>query len=535
MKLTYPSRSELPSNVEIPVLRGKVLIGGKLLDSGFGTRKVVSPCTILDDQGKPHQPEIGQTPNVSPEYFLKAVDAAQDAWAKGRGDWPSARMEHRIRAITTLRDRIAERRELIVRLLMWEIAKTRADAEAEFDRTIVYITDTLEATKSLDREGSRVQFAGDVMAQIRRTPLGVTLCMGPFNYPFNETFATLVPALIMGNVVIVKPPRFGKLLWDVLNEPFREALPPGVINVVNGAGNEVISPAVKSGKIDVLAFIGSSRVANTIKQSHPEPHHFRSILGLDAKNPAIVLNDAHLETAVAECLKGSLSFNGQRCTALKILFVQKGLSAKFIEAFSAKVNAMKPGLPWDAGVSVTGLPDPYKPEQLKNYLSEAVGQGARLANGPQGGAVDERIFFPAVVSGVPLHSSLAIEEQFGPIVPIVEFDRVSEVEDYVVQSPYGMQASVFGNDPKQLGGLIDILSNQVSRINLNSQCQRGPDVFPFTGRKRSAEGTLSVTDALRSFSIRSMVTAKQDAQGKQVLRSIMDGDHSQFLTTNIVL
>jgi glyceraldehyde-3-phosphate dehydrogenase (NADP+) len=98
-----------------------------------------------------------------------------------------------------------------------------------------------------------------------------------------------------------------------------------------------------------------------------------------------------------------------------------------------------------------------------------------------------------------------------------------------------MQASIFGKDPRVIGPLIDAFSNQVCRINLNVQCQRGPDVFPFTGRKSSAEGTLSVTDALRSFSIRSMVAAKQDKMGKQVIRNILDGDCSKFLTTNIVL
>jgi glyceraldehyde-3-phosphate dehydrogenase (NADP+) len=98
-----------------------------------------------------------------------------------------------------------------------------------------------------------------------------------------------------------------------------------------------------------------------------------------------------------------------------------------------------------------------------------------------------------------------------------------------------MQASIFGDDSQMVGSLIDQLSNQVCRINLNSQCQRGPDVFPFTGRKSSAEGTLSVFDALRSFSIRSMVATKQDSQGKELVKHILEKDSSKFLSTNIVL
>jgi glyceraldehyde-3-phosphate dehydrogenase (NADP+) len=359
--------------------------------------------------------------------------------------------------------------------------------------------------------------------------------MGPFNYPLTETFTTLIPALIVGNVVVVKLPRFGQLLWDILLEPFRDCLPPGVINIVNGAGKDVIAPSIHSGKIDVLAFIGSSHVANQIKQAHPNPHRFRSILGLDAKNPAIVFPDADLDLTVSECVKGTLSFNGQRCTALKILFVHRTIATNFIRAFTEKVETLPYGLPWEKGVMITPLPDRHKHEQLAHYMKDAMQRGAKLCNPERGGQSIGSLFLPAVLSEVSLDSLVAKEEQFGPIVPIVEYDSIEEIENYIVNSPYGMQASLFGKNPEWMGRMIDTLANQVCRINLNTQCQRGPDVFPFTGRKSSAEGTLSVTDALRSFSIRSMVAAKQDKMGKQVIRSVLDGDCSKFLTTNIVL
>jgi glyceraldehyde-3-phosphate dehydrogenase (NADP+) len=532
----FPVASDLPNSIQIPKVAGRILIDGQIMTTGFLSRVVSSPCSLrAENDSTLYFPELGTTPQVTSETFMLAVDAASKAWSKGRGVWPSARMEERISAIASLRDQILEHRETLCRLLMWEIAKPWTEAQAEFDRTITYINDTIEATKQLDRDCSRIQFVDQIMAQIRRSPLGVTLCMGPFNYPLNETFTTLIPALIVGNTVIVKLPRFGQLFWDFLLEPFRNCLPPGVINIVNGSGREIINPAVKSGKIDVLAFIGSSSVANLIKQSHPNPHRFRSILGLDAKNPAVILPDADLDLAVSECIRGSLSFNGQRCTALKILLVHRSISKKFTEKFTERVNQLKCGLPWDPGVTITPLADRNKPQQLESYMREVVERGGVLCNPEMGGKTVGSLFFPAVMSGVSLTTRLATEEQFGPIVPIVEFESIEEVEEYVLHSEYGMQASVFGQEPKMVGGLVDFLSNQVCRINLNSQCQRGPDVFPFTGRKNSAEGTLSVTDALRSFSIRSMVAAKQNTVGKQVIQGILDGDTSHFLTTNIVL
>ena len=127
------------------------------------------------------------------------------------------------------------------------------------------------------------------------------------------------------------------------------------------------------------------------------------------------------------------------------------------------------------------------------------------------------------------------EEQFGPLVPVMAFDDVEEALDYVITSDHGQQVSLFGNDPAQIGALVDPLVNQVCRVNLNCQCQRGPDVFPFAGRKDSAEGTLSVSDALRAFSIRSMVAAKQTEASRRLLHDIVEEHRSTFVNTGFIL
>ena len=116
-----------------------------------------------------------------------------------------------------------------------------------------------------------------------------------------------------------------------------------------------------SGRVNVLAFIGTSRVADTLKKQHPQPHRLRCVLGLDAKNPAIILPDADLDLTVKECLLGTLSFNGQRCTALKILFVHRSIAEAFVKRLSAAVAALPIGLPWEDGVAITPLPEPKKP------------------------------------------------------------------------------------------------------------------------------------------------------------------------------
>jgi glyceraldehyde-3-phosphate dehydrogenase (NADP+) len=152
-----------------------------------------------------------------------------------------------------------------------------------------------------------------------------------------------------------------------------------------------------------------------------------------------------------------------------------------------------------------------------------------------GGKTEHSFFYPALLFPVSKEMRIYNEEQFGPIIPVIEFEDISEPIDYMVDSPYGQQVSIFGNNSGEISGLIDQLVNQVCRVNINSQCQRGPDVYPFNGRKDSAEGTLSVTDALRVFSIRTMVAAKDNEQNRKVFETIIDSRLSNFLSTDYIL
>ena len=247
-----------------------------------------------------------------------------------------------------------------------------------------------------------------------------------------------------------------------------------------------------------------------------------------------MLPDADLDLAVQECVLGALSFNGQRCTALKILFVHERIAEAFVPRLAAAVDALAAGLPWQPGVRITPLPEPGKTAQLAQLLADAVQRGARVVN-PGGGAAHHSFMVPAVVDGVGPGMRLYTEEQFGPIVPVTRFSDVAEPLDWVVRSDYGQQISLFGRDPDAIAALVDPLVNQVCRVNLNSQCQRGPDRFPFTGRRDSAEGTLSVSDALRVFTIRTLVAAKASEGNRQLVRTILGARKSRFLSTDFIL
>jgi glyceraldehyde-3-phosphate dehydrogenase (NADP+) len=465
---------------------------------------------------------------------IQALEAAEKAYGKGCGDWPTMSVGDRIRHMESFVPRMEAVREDVVRFMMWEIGKTLPDSRKEFDRTVEYIRDTITALKELDRTSSRFALEPGFIAQIRRSPLGVVLCMGPFNYPLNETFTTLIPALIMGNTVVFKPPKLGVLLYGPLMKAFADSFPPGVINTVFGTGSGVVGPLIKSGRIDVLAFIGSAKAAAALKHDHPHPNRLRCVLGLEAKNPAIILPDADVDLAVRECALGALSFNGQRCTAIKVIFVQRGMMDAFCGKFADEVSKLKVGMPWEEGVQITPLPEDGKPNWLKGLVDEAVAGGSHIVN-KGGGAIDHTLYYPAVVSPAQTRAKICQVEQFGPVTPIVAYDDEQEALDWLIASTHGQQAALFGRDPQRLSRLIDPLINQVCRVNVNSQCQRGPDKFPFGGRKDSAEGTLSVSDALRSFSIRSLVAFKTTQENQQILSRIVAERHSTFLSTDFIL
>ena len=531
----FPRATDIPEPLlnGIPCIQTGYLVNGEIRVWEGSRQEVHSPVWVADDTD-PKPFFIGEYPLLTEAEALQALDAAVAAYDHGRGLWPTLSVAERIDHMERFVFRMIEAKDLVVRFLMWEVGKSLQDSEKEFDRTIKYINDTLTALKDLDRISSRFTIEEGIIGQIRRAPLGVVLCMGPFNYPLNETFTTLIPALVMGNTVILKPPKHGALLYAPLLAAFCDVFPKGVINIIYGEGRKMIPPLMASGKVNVLGLIGTSKTANALKKQHPHPNRLRCVLGLEAKNPAIVLKGADLDLAVKECILGCLSFNGQRCTALKILFVEAAIVDEFLERFTAAVNALSFGMPWREGVFLTPVAEKGKADSLRELVSDAVAKGARVVN-PAGATICGSFFFPAVL--YPVHDKMRVyhEEQFGPVIPVLAFQKIDEPIEYMINSCYGQQVSIFGSDPGRIARLIDPLVNQVCRVNINCQCQRGPDTFPFTGRKDSAEGTLSVSDALRVFSIRTLVAAKQTELNKQIITCIVRDHKSKFLATDFIL
>ena len=527
MNQNIPEKYRLNS----PIHHDTYLIDGKIGKWNGEFTEVIS--TLMANEEDDKYITLGDSPKMDKKHALLALEAADKAYSNGTGIWPTMKVYERINCMQKFVDLMVLKRDEVVKLLMWEIGKNLKDSEKEFDRTVDYINETIKEYKKIDRDGAFFHNNSGVRALIRRGPLGVVLCLGPYNYPLNETFALLIPAIIMGNTAIFKPAKHGVLLIAPLLEAFKKSFPPGVVNIVFGRGREIATPIMETGKINVLALIGHSSSAISLQDLHPQKNRLRLVLGLEAKNPAIIMDDADLELTVNECLNGSLSYNGQRCTAIKVIYVHEKIKEKFLKKFCESVDSLKLGLPWE-NTLLTPLPEPNKPKYISELIDDATSKGAKIIN-KNGGKKFKNFVFPAVLYPVTEDMDVYKEEQFGPVIPVISFSDINTPINFMADSNYGQQVSLFGNSEEKLGPIIDSLVNLVCRVNLNSSCQRGPDVYPFTGRKDSAVATLSVHDALRSFSIRTFVASKDNTTNKNILRKLIDNKKSNFIRTDYYL
>jgi glyceraldehyde-3-phosphate dehydrogenase (NADP+) len=514
---------------EKPYVAGKtVFINGK---SEPWEGKCTSVTSPIIDAETGERAVIGELAAMDEATALRALDGAVGAWNKGQGAWPQMSLQNRIAAIEAVMNDLKARRSEIVSVLMWEICKNAEDAAKEFDRTMDYATASIAELKRESEHGylSSWTTVSGFAARVRRGPLGVVLFLAPFNYPLNEMYAMLIPALVLGNTCVLKLPAVGGSCHLLTIDAFAKHLPGGVINFVTGSGRATCNPIMKTGKVDCLGFIGGHKAADSLIQNHPHVHRLKVFSQLEGKNIGIVMPDANLDTAAAECALGGLSYNGQRCTGVKLVMVHESVADVFVDKLKTQVAARKVGLPWEAGVLITPLPEPNKPEYLQELVADAVTKGAHVVNAAaKGGTLAKTLLTPPVVFPVTKDMRLFQEEQFGPVVPVATYSDISEVYDAIRDSWNGQQASVFTKDGESAAPLVDLLATTVCRININCQCGRSPDVFPFAGRRSSAMGTMSITGAIREFSVETaLVYAAKSDESACVAKGI-DGTSSFY-------
>jgi glyceraldehyde-3-phosphate dehydrogenase (NADP+) len=501
-----PSLVDIPAESRPPSVELRQYLCSTLQDWDGAQQPVFSPIPLRDGDSV-YYPKIGTHPNLGEKEALAALDAALHAFDSGDGVWPSLALEERALRVRAFVEALRPLRGIIALHIMWEVGKVYAEALNEFDRTLEYTLETVETALALDRRERRDTSLQQVIGRVDLLPIGIALCVGPYNYPFYETLTNAVPALLMGNSVIIKAPPSGGLLYAQLLSHFAAHFPEGTVSVLFGDGERLLGPLMDSGLIDVFAFIGSSTVADELIARHPYPHRLHNVLGLEAKNAAIIFPDAPMEITVKECIKGALAFNGQRCAAIKIILVHEEVATQLLDRMTEELDRVVPGMPWD-DVRCTPICSLEHAEWLEELLADAMRLGATISNA-DGGERVQTLMHPALLTDVTGDMRIFDEEQFGPIIPVLTFREEDEALSYLKYSRYGQQCSVFGSSPAQLTRVITAASRYVGRVNINGKCQRGPDHFPFTGKRDSALGTVSIEEALRRFCISTVIATPE--------------------------
>lgn len=526
LKAKFP-KSKGDINVPIPKPHEcLMLIDGKVIKSDKKPADVHTPI-VTQDKPDDHI-SIGKFEMATEAQAMQALEAAEHAYMYGRGTWAKMSMDQRCKHMEAFADDLKKKTDEIAQLLMWEIGKNVKDANSEVTRTVDYIRTACKEARALAHSESQWQEQKGIMCQIRHLPVGVVLASSPFNYPLNEAYTTFIPALLMGNSVIVRAPRNGATPHFPTLELFAKHFPPGTIQFLTGSGREVMGALVGTGRIDAVAFIGTASSARGLLKGADNPQRLRVMYEGEAKDAAILLPDADLDVAVDSCASGMTSFNGQRCTAIKMIWVHQSQAEAFLKKLSEKIDSMKLGMPWDESVKITPLCEDTKPAYVKELIVDALNKGAHIVN--NGGKCYKTLCTLSIVAPANKHMKLWHEEQFGPVTPVAIYTDIQEPIEYVSRSEYGLQSAVFGYDEKLLGRVVDALSYHVGRVNINAPDQRGPDVFPFTGRGNSALGILNATEGLRFFSVPTMIAAKSDDdKSVKALKALNDGQHSTVL------
>ncbi|NQZ29367.1 MAG: aldehyde dehydrogenase family protein [Mycoplasmatales bacterium] len=428
----------------------------------------------------------------------KEIDKAFDAARQSQKLWGKLSREERIEYIDEFSKKLSENREKIAKVMLHEIGKSIDDSIAEINRTIELISETIYSYHNLLIEhvsGSSIG-AKDKMITIIREPLGVVLAISPFNYPVNLSLAKIIPALISGNTVVFKPATNGSLTAYLIAQLFDEIeLPAGVFNLVTGRGSEIGDYLTMHKEPNAITYTGSTRIGLAISKNSMLQN---VILEMGGKDAALVLEDTDIPETVASIVKGAFSFSGQRCTAIKRVYVPRDIKEEFEKEIKLITEQITVGNPKLGKVVVGPLIDLKTAKYQKRLINDATSKGAKIL---VGGEVSENLVQPTVLVDITSEMAISKEEQFGPILPIIYYTSLDKAIKDVNDSEYGLQASIYTKDYEMALKISEDI--EVGSVNINCPPSRGPDQLPFTGVKHSGFGVQGI-----KYSIESMTRPK---------------------------
>ncbi|MGW6769653.1 aldehyde dehydrogenase family protein [Streptomyces sp. NPDC055037] len=430
---------------------------------------------------------FAQAPDCTPEQLDQAMTAAAAAFPAWRRDENARRDLLRLAAA-----RLQQEAPAIAALLTSEQGKPLQEAHTEVYAAAWWLT--YYADLEVAREV--VQDTTEGFAEVVRRPLGVVAAITPWNVPLTLAMWKLAPALRAGNTVVVKPSPYTPLSTLAMGEIFQEVFPAGVVNVVSGL--EPLGALMTSHPVPrKISFTGSTPTGKLIAAA-AAPDLKRLTLELGGNDPAIILDDADPAAIADELFWGAFQNSGQICLAVKRVYAPRSLQPALVEALAERAKRVRVGRGTDENVEMGPLNNLPQYERVKELVTDALSHGATAAAG--GHPLDGPGYFyaPTILTDVSDGMRIVDEEQFGPALPVLAYDRVEDALASANASPYGLTASVWSADVERAMALATELECGMVSVNAHGSGAR-PDL-PFGGAKWSGIGVENGIWGLHSFS-----------------------------------
>lgn len=449
-------------------------INGKFVDSIDGdTFDVLDPVT--------NEPYI-KAASGKKEDIEAAVEAAREAFTNG--PWPTMLPRERARVLNKIADIVESRDEQLATMESFDSglpitqAKGQARRAAENFR---FFADLIVA-----QTDDAFKVPGRQVNYVNRKPIGVAGLITPWNTPFMLESWKLAPAIATGNCVVLKPAEFTPLSAQLWAGIFEEAgLPQGVFNLVNGFGETAGDALVKHPEVPLISFTGESKTGQIIF-GNSAPYLKGLSMELGGKSPAVVFDDADLETAINATIFGVFSLNGERCTAGSRIIVQRGIYDEFVERYTAQAKRVRVGLPSDPKTEVGALVHPEHYDKVMSYVELGKSEGRLVAGGGRPEGFDAGNFVqPTVFADVAPDARIFQEEIFGPVVAITPFDTEEEALELANNTKYGLAAYIWTSNLQRAHNFSQAVD--AGMVWLNSNNVRDLRT-PFGGVKASGLG-----------------------------------------------
>ena len=469
----------------------KNYINGKWkTSSSGGTFENINPAN--------HREVLGRFQKSNKKDVNEAIAAAAEALPKWRATPAPKRGEILFKVAELLQQQKESLAQDMTREMGKIISETRGDVQEAIDLT--YYT---------AGEGRRL-FGETVPSELKnkfcmsvRMPVGIVSAITPWNFPLAIPSWKLIPALICGNTVVIKPAPDTPQTVDSFVKIFEKAgLPPGVLNLVQGYGTEVGTPMVEHPKVNLVSFTGSTETGSIIAASCARNMKQYS-LEMGGKNAIIVMDDADLGLALEGVMFGAFGTTGQRCTACSRVIVHKKVIKKFTEMLVKRAKTLKLGDGLKPKTDVGPLINETQRTKVDNYVQIGKNEGAKLLTGGKyasGKDCKNGWFYqPTVFADVASKMRIAQEEIFGPVVAIIPCNGFEQAVEIVNDSQYGLSSAIYTRDVNRAFKAIETLDTGITYVNASTI---GAEIqLPFGGIKGTGNGHREAgTAALEIFS-----------------------------------